>query len=48
MRFSDEKCHHQRLLHPSQVLSFGSLDYVADYNGELHPLEETLLEDSES
>ena len=33
---------------PRQVLSFGSLDYVAEYNGELHPFEETLSEDNES
>jgi hypothetical protein len=33
---------------PGQVLSFGSLDNVAKYNGKLHPFEETLLEDNES
>ena len=31
-----------------QVLSFGSLDHVADHSSELHPLEETSSEDNES
>jgi hypothetical protein len=33
---------------PGQVLSFGSLDYIADYSGDLHHLEETSSEDNES
>ena len=33
---------------PGQVFTFGDLDYMADYNSKLHPLEETLLEDNES
>jgi hypothetical protein len=33
---------------PSQVFTFGSLDYIADYDSKLYPLEETSLEDNES
>ena len=33
---------------PGQALSFGSLDYAADRNDELHIYEETLSEDNES
>jgi hypothetical protein len=30
---------------PGQILNFGRLDYITDYNDELHPLKEILLED---
>lgn len=41
--------HRRRLLRiPPKVLNVGSMDYVADYNGEIHPLEETPLEDNKS
>ena len=48
MRFSGEIVIVGSSFAPGQVFSFGSLDYIADYNSKLHPLEETLSEDNES
>lgn len=48
VRFSDEIIVVGGSFAPSQVLSFGSLDNVADYNSEFHPHEENLSYDNES
>ena len=48
MRFSDEIIVAGVSFAPGQVLSFGSLAYIADYTGELHPLNETAPVDNES